>query len=369
MLMDDFVGGKPVIVYDAREVRTFVVRYLKQFEDITAVERSLEIADYLVQSSRGTIAVERKRASDFLSSIRDGRLFTQIEHLLEYEHPKLILEGAIFTSSQGGRCYSIDNIGKTINPKHSHRTQPRTMWSTQFFVHPHAFISIFEKIQDMGITIVPTGSAYDTADIMRFWATQGEKKEYLSIRQKQKVFTDLDRQLFLISGLTGISTKRAEALLKHFGTPMRVFNSFLEYSPKKYPVDGIGEKTTDEIRKILVSNLVNVQPSRLIEYEFMDVVNELEAILHAKENELKEKTMPELKEVAKRKGLRTSGTKGELIARILETLREEEKVDAPVFLQKYDNLLKMKTEFHQVPEHLQEAYEKLKNVKQGKETL
>ncbi len=366
MLMDDFLGSKPVIVYDSRESRTFVVRYLKQFEDVTAVERSLEIADYLVQTSEGTIAVERKRASDFLSSIRDGRLFTQIEHLLEYERPKLIMEGAIFTSAQGGRCYSIDNIGKTINPKHSHRTQPRTMWSTQFFVHPHAFISIFEKIQDMGITIVPTGSAYDTADIMRFWATQGEKKEYLSIRHKQKVFTDLDRQLFLISGLTGISTKRAEALLKHFGTPMRIFNSFLEHSPKKYPVDGIGEKTAEEIRRILSTNLLDVQPSRLIEYEFKDAIAHLEAILHAAENDLRARTIPDLKELAKKKGLRLSGTKGELVARILATMRDDEKVDVPMFLQKYENLLKMKTEFHSVPRHLEEAYEKLKGLKPHK---
>ncbi len=360
MLIDDFTSDKPAVIFDTHEARTFVVRYLKEFDDITVVARPLEIADYLVQSSEGTIAVERKRASDFLSSIRDGRLFTQLEHLLEYDIPKLILEGAIFTSVQGGRCYSIDNIGKAINPNRSHRTQPRTMWSTQFFVHPHAYISIFEKIQDMGITIVQTGSAYDTADIMHYWSTQGEKKEHLSIRHKQKVFTDLDKQLFLLSGLTGVSTKRAEALLRHFGTPMRIFHSFLEHMPKRFPVEGIGEKTAEEIRRILSTNLLDIQPSRLIEYEFKDGVRELEEIYHRAENQLKEKTIPELKAIAREKSLGVGGTKGELIERILDTMKDEEKVDATLFVQKYEILMKMKTEFHQVPEHLQKAYEKFK---------
>ncbi|MDI6655800.1 MAG: ERCC4 domain-containing protein, partial [Candidatus Hydrothermarchaeota archaeon] len=85
MLLDNFMGNKPIVVYDTHEARTFVVRYLKEFKDITVIEKPLEIADYLVQTSEGTIAVERKRASDFLTSISDGRLFMQIEHLLEYE--------------------------------------------------------------------------------------------------------------------------------------------------------------------------------------------------------------------------------------------------------------------------------------------
>lgn len=362
MLLDDFMSDKLVIVYDTHEARTFVVRYLKEFKDITVIERPLEIADYLVQTSEGTIAVERKRASDFLTSISDGRLFTQLEHLAEYEDARIILEGAIFTSSKSGRCYSIDSLGKVINPRRSARTQPRTMWSTQFFVHPHALTSIFKKIQDMGIKIIPTGSSYDTADILRFWATKGETKEYLTIRHKKTKISDLDKQLFLLSGLTGISTIRAEELLKKFGTPMRVFNAFLEYSPKKFPVDGIGEKTVAEIKKMLTTNLLGVQPSRLIEHEFREGIEELEEILHRTENELKRKTMPELKGIARQKNLGVTGTKGELIKRLLDAMPENEKVDMPLFIEKYERLLKIKTEFQNVPEHLQKMYERFKTT-------
>lgn len=363
MLLDNFIGDKPVVVYDTHEAKTFVVRYLKKFEDIVVVKRPLEIADYLVQTDKGTIAVERKRASDFMTSISDGRLFTQLENMLEYDDSRIILEGAVFTSAKMGRCYSIDTLGKVLNVKRSSRTQPRTMWSTQFFVHPHAFTSILEKIQEMGIKVIPTGSAYDTADILKFWATRGETREHLSIRHKSKTFSDLDKQLFLLSGLIGVSVKRAEALLKEFGTPMRVFNAFLEYSPKKFPVEGIGEKTASEIKKMLTANIVDTQPSRMIEYEFRDGVKELEGILNKAENDLKRKKTPQLKELLRERGLKVGGKKDELIKRILDDMSEEERINAPLFLEKYEKLLKMKTEFHQIPENLQGVYERFKRLK------
>jgi ERCC4-type nuclease len=360
MLIDDFIGDKPVIVYDVHEANTFVVRYLKKFDDISLVKRHLEIADYLIETEKGTMAVERKRAGDFLTSIKDGRLFEQIENLVEYEDPRIILEGSIFTSVRNGRCYSVDSLGKPLNIKSTARSQPRTIWSTQHFVHPHALVSIFEKIQDMGVKIVSTGSAYDTADTLHFWATRSEKREYLSIRQKRKTFSDLDKQLFLISGLTGISTRRAQTLLGKFGTPMRVFNAFLEYSPKKFPVEGIGEKTASEIRRILTTNLLDVKPKRMVEYEFRERVEELRKILTHTEDDLRRKKVPTLKEILKKRGLKVSGTKEELIRRLLDDMSLEERVDVSLFIKKYEELLKTKTEFQNIPHDLRLMYEKFK---------
>ena len=78
MILDEFMHDKPVVVYDPNEKRAHVIRYLRAYDDIVVVERPLEIADYLVQTAEGTITVERKKASDFLASITDGRMFTQI---------------------------------------------------------------------------------------------------------------------------------------------------------------------------------------------------------------------------------------------------------------------------------------------------
>ncbi len=363
MLIDDFISDKPVIIYDLHEAKTFVVRYLKEFDDIVLVKRQLEIADYLVETEKGTMAVERKRAGDFLTSIKDGRLFEQIENLTEYEDARILVEGAIFTSTKNGRCYAVDSLGRALNPNASTRSQPRTMWSTQYFVHPHALISIFEKIQDMGIKVIFTGSAYDTADTLHFWATRGEKREYLSIRQKKKVFTDFDRQLFLISGLTGISTKRAESLLKEFGTPMRVFNAFLEYSPKKFPVEGIGEKTVNQIRRVLTKNLLEIEPKKMIEHEFRERVEELRKIVSHMEEDLKRKKVPVLKEILRKRGLRVSGRKSELIERLLSDMSLEERIDIPLFIKKYEKMLEAKTDFQKIPEDLEKMYKEFKKRK------
>ena len=360
MLIDDFVSDKPVIIYDTREARTHVLRHLKKFTDITIVQKHLEIADYLVQSSEGTIAIERKRASDFLQSISDGRLFDQIENLKEYDNARLILEGGIFTSIQGKRCYAVDSLGKSWNPKKKSRAQPRTMWTNQFFIHPHSYIAIFKKIQESGITIIPTGGTRDTADILHYWATQGDKSEHLTIKRKPKTQSDYDVQLFLISGLTGVNTKRAESLLNEFGTPMRVFNSFLEFNPKKFPVDGIGEKTASDIKKILSTNVVNVKQQQIIEYEFRECVKELEDVLTCTERELEGKTIPEVKELLRERGLKLMGKKGELVERLLGDMSEAERIDKKLFVKKYEKLKKTKAGLHQIPQKLQKAYKKFK---------
>ncbi|MBU2560313.1 hypothetical protein KKA03_05410 [archaeon] len=361
MLIDDFTSDKPVIIYDTREARTHVLRHLKEYDDITIVQKHLEIADYLVQSSDGTIAIERKRASDFLQSISDGRLFDQIENLKEYEDARLILEGSIFTSIQGKRCYAVDSLGKSWNPNKKSRAQPRTMWTNQFFIHPHSYIAIFKKIQESGITIIPTGGTRDTADILHYWATQGEKGEHLTIKRKPKTPSDYDAQLFLISGLAGVNAKRSEALLNEFGTPMHVFNAFLEHSPTKFPVEGIGEKTVSDIKHILSTNVVNVKQRQIIEYEFRECVKELEDVLTRTQRELGKKTIPELKKLLKERGLKLIGKKGELVERLLGDMSEDELVDKKLFVKKYTELKKSKAGMHQIPQKLQKAYKKFKD--------
>ncbi|MFQ5975376.1 MAG: ERCC4 domain-containing protein [Candidatus Hydrothermarchaeales archaeon] len=357
MLLDEFMSDKPVVVYDANESRTHVVRALKKFGDITVVKRNLEIADYLVQAEDGTIAVERKRATDFLSSISDGRLFTQLEHLQEYGDARIILEGAIFTSVKSGRCYSIDTLGKVLSRgKRSARSQPRTMWSTQFFVHPHALSSIFKKIQDSGIVIIPSGSAYDTAELLRHWATKGEKANHLMIRRKSKVQTEYEKQLFLLCGLPGINTKRAEELLKHFGTPMNVLKAFFQHPPNNFPLEGIGPKTVKNVRRLMKNPLAEAETKRIKEHEFREGVDELRGILRKKEDELKGKSIPELKAILKEKGLKLAGKKDELVIRILESIPDDKKVDIHLFLKRYNELSKIKTEFQNIPEDIEKKY-------------
>ncbi|RMF88799.1 MAG: hypothetical protein D6733_07795 [Methanobacteriota archaeon] len=360
MLLDDYIHDRPVVVYTPNEKRAHVIRYLREYGDISVVERQLEIADYLVQSSEGTIAVERKKASDFLSSIKDGRLFTQIEHLQSYDDARIILEGAIFTKAKMGACFCIDTIGKPLNKKKGARTQPMTTWAARHFIHPHSLTSIFKKIQDSGITIIPSGGAYDTADLLHFWATRGEKKEQLEIRRKVKTETDYERQLFILAGLPGIGAVQAEELLRTYGTPMHVFSAFLDHPPNRFPVKGIGEKKVKKIRELLTANLLEVERQRLIEHEFKENVEELYRIINAKEAELKAMTVAELKPLLRERGLKVTGTKKALIERLLDSMELEEKVDIKRFTERYERLKSMKERHQQIPRDLSLFYSRVK---------
>lgn len=360
MLLDDYIHEKPVVVYDPNEKRAHVVRYLRKFEDIAVVERPLEIADYLVQSSEGTIAVERKKASDFLSSIKDGRMFTQIEHLQGYEDARIVLEGAILTKAKMGACICIDSLGKPLHKKKGSRTQPMTTWATRHFIHPHSLTSIFKKIQDSGISIIPSGGAYDTADLLHFWATQGEKTEHLEIRRKVKTETDYDRQLFIIAGLPQIGAVQATELLKTFGTPMHVFSAFLDHSPKNFPVKGLGEKKVKNIREVLTKNLLEVQRRRMIEHEFQERIEELYTILNAKQRELEDMTLRDIKPLLKERNLKLTGRKDELVKRLLDSMDVEDKVDIKRFINVYNTLKKSKARHHQIPRDLSLFYSKVK---------
>ena len=157
-----------------------------------------------------------------------------------------------------------------------------------------------------------------------------------------------------------MNTKRAEALLKEFGTPMRAFNAFLEYNPKKFPVGGIGEKTVSDIKKILSMNIANVRPRRMIEYEFRDGIRGLEEVLIRAEKDLGKKKIPVLKQLLRERGLKLGGKKDELVERLLMGMSEEERVDTKLFVKKYKELSKTKASLHQMPKNLESAYKRFK---------
>ena len=67
-----------------------IVNYLK-FNGFDVMIKPLDVCDYVVSDRVG---VERKNASDFIGSMKDGRLFNQARDMMEiYEKPIIILEG------------------------------------------------------------------------------------------------------------------------------------------------------------------------------------------------------------------------------------------------------------------------------------
>ncbi len=183
------------------------------------IMRKLEVGDYILSDR---VAVERKTTEDFLNSIKDGRLFEQLTELNKnFDSPILILEGnGLFLRSK---------------------------------MHPNAIRGVIASIvTNYKIPILPSTGAEETAAQM-FWIAkreQEDEKKSISIRGKKKNETVKEKQAYILTGLPGVSDVTADRLLRHFGSPIKVFNASVE---DLIEVDGVGEKTAKTIKSILES--------------------------------------------------------------------------------------------------------------------
>jgi len=207
------VISKIKIIVDNREFNSLVVRELVQ-RKIIVEPQQLPIGDYIISER---ICIERKLVSDFLQSLIDGRLFSQLKKIKsEYQRPIIILEGEeLFTT--------------------------RKIHSSAIY---GALVSI---ISDFNIPIISTKNAAESAELIRVIAQreQFEDKRLPSIRGEKHAMTLTERQRFIIESLPNISATLAERLIDHFGS---VRNVFLADQEDLIKVKGIGKKTAKEIK-------------------------------------------------------------------------------------------------------------------------
>ena len=179
---------------------------------------SMAVGDYQVSDE---VVIERKTASDFVSSIIDKRLFKQARELTEeFKKPIIILEG--------------DDIYNGM-------------------IHPNAIRGTIAALAiDFRISIIPTRNAQDTAAMIKRIAVreQNGEKIPISIRTDKKPVTLMEQQLFIVESLPNIGPVNAKNLLKHFGSVSNVFNAS---ESDLQEVEGIGKKTAKEIRKVMDS--------------------------------------------------------------------------------------------------------------------
>ncbi len=216
-------SGEPEIlriVIDHRETKSGVAKVL----DRLGMELSfaaLEIGDYVVSDR---LAVERKRADDFASSLIDGKrnLFAQLSDLSRvYEKPVLIIEGEdLFTCRQ---------------------------------LNPNAIYGSLVSIAiDFGISILNSRDEEETAAILKMLAKreQTENKREINPHGKKSASTLAEQQEYLISSISNIGPKAARNLLLHFGSVEAVMKANTEELRK---VKLIGPKAAARIREVLES--------------------------------------------------------------------------------------------------------------------
>ncbi len=204
----------PKIICDAREQAGGVVKHLSQL-GVQVETRTLEVADFILSDR---IAIERKTGKDFVDSLVDGRLWEQLKNLKTYPRPYLILEGE---GLQGHRNIAPEAI----------------------------MAALASTTVDFGIPVLQTRDSLETARFLHAVAKreQGRENRALAIRPAPPRSDD-DTQLFILAGLPGVSGKRADALLAHFGSVSAVFMASEEALAQ---VPGIGTKVAADIRAIL----------------------------------------------------------------------------------------------------------------------
>ncbi len=203
-----------VIIADVGEMTTKVAAILQGRCRLR--EKKLHAGDYVISKR---IVVERKVSDDFLQSIVDGRLFRQIEQMKKYEKPLIIIEGN-----------HIMNNNRNI--------------------HPNAIRGAIASIAEMSVPIIWTQSQLETAEMLLTLAKREQlgKKSTPSIRTKKRTRSANEVQEFLIAGLPQVSGKTARKLLKHFGSPERIFAAT---ESELMTVEGIGKIMAKRIRHIL----------------------------------------------------------------------------------------------------------------------
>jgi Fanconi anemia group M protein len=160
--------------------------------------RRLDVCDYVVSDRCG---VERKSASDFLSSLKDGRLFSQARDMAKvYEKPILILEGRMSRALRRSRM------------------RPASIYG-----------ALASLTLDHGVSVIPTEDPETTSLLLHRLAYREQVKEErpVQLRSIDRSMPLHQQQVFLLSGLPQIGVTLAEELLRSFDTPIKVIEEFV----------------------------------------------------------------------------------------------------------------------------------------------
>lgn len=186
------------ICIDSNEAssRRDIVNYM-MWNNVAVDIRRLDVCDYVVSDRVG---VERKNVSDFIGSMKDGRIFSQAHDMAQtYEHPIVILEGQL------SRAFKRSAM------------RPASVYG-----------ALSSLALDYGVNIIPTDSPESTAILLHRLAYREQAKEErkIQLRSLNRSLPLQDQQVFLLSGLPQIGTTLAQELLNTYETPYRVIEMF-----------------------------------------------------------------------------------------------------------------------------------------------
>ncbi len=215
-LTEFILPEKEITIFaDHREKRSGIVKKLLNL-GIKIKLKQLEIGDYLLSSD---LCVEYKTVEDFVGSLLDKRLFTQLKEMKKYPKQLVVIEGEEDVYAQRK-------------------------------LHPNAIRGMLGAICiDYGVPILQTKNVEETALLLATLAKREQddnKKEFTL--HSSKPLTLKEQQEYLISALPGVGPVLSKPLLRHFKSVKNIINASED---KLREVELIGEKKAARIKDIV----------------------------------------------------------------------------------------------------------------------
>ncbi|OGM01813.1 hypothetical protein A3K72_03355 [Candidatus Woesearchaeota archaeon RBG_13_36_6] len=215
--LKSYIPEEQVTIFaDYREKGSGTIKELIELGAKLKLEK-LETADYLASEDVG---VELKTVPDFVNSLIDGRLLSQLKELKKnFEKPVVIVEGT-------QDIYSIRNV------------------------HPNAIRGLLTTIVvDYNIPILFSRNPKETASFLNIIAKheQLEERKDVFLHGDKKPLTLKELQEYIISALPGVGATLAKPLLRKFKTVKDVINASEE---ELKDVELIGDKKAKRIKEL-----------------------------------------------------------------------------------------------------------------------
>jgi Fanconi anemia group M protein len=179
--------------------------------------KKLDVGDYLISER---ICIEIKRIPDFVDSIIDGRLLSQLRDLRQYEKPLLILQGE-------------EDI------------------YAQRKIHQNAILGMMTTIGiAFSIPLIQTKTVKETSNLIALIAKQEQTLSSSYHMHSAKPLTLKEQQEFIVASLPGIGPALAKPLLAEFRSVSRLFNATTD-DLKQVPL--IGPVKAKKIKEVIDS--------------------------------------------------------------------------------------------------------------------
>jgi len=229
-----------MIVIDTREPPHMESYFKAQgFTDVKLVRETLDIGDYLVKVSNYEIPVERKTATDFISSIEDGRLHSQL-YAMSRNYPVSYV-------------IVVGSISQALDELREHSKSDRTFSRKAFL---SALVGASLKRAPDGcsgqVITLTVETDFDFAACVYYLHKKLERNDLVRLPPIKGKKTDYQACLVtLYSTLPGIGPERAKKLAQFFPS----LESLMKASVREIAsVDGIGLQTAKKIWEFLHSS-------------------------------------------------------------------------------------------------------------------